>query len=88
MVPPIDVLAGVEYWTNREATTLNEVPSSVVVLGGRPVGIELAQFLRRFDAEVLVESAERLLARKDPAVSELLVETLRAEGIERLGVQA
>ena len=73
---------------HREVTALNEVPSSVVVLGGGPVGIELAQFLRRFDAEVLVESAERLLARKDPAVSELLVETLRAEGIERLGVQA
>jgi pyruvate/2-oxoglutarate dehydrogenase complex dihydrolipoamide dehydrogenase (E3) component len=90
MIPPIDGLDEVDYWTNREATTLKEVPSSVVVLGGGPVGIELAQFLRRFDSRVtLVESAERLLAREDPAVSELLAETLRDEGIEvRLGARA
>jgi pyruvate/2-oxoglutarate dehydrogenase complex dihydrolipoamide dehydrogenase (E3) component len=83
LVPPIDGLDGVDYWTNREATTLREVPSSVVVLGGGPVGIELAQFLRRFDAGVtLVEASDRLLAREDPAVSELLAETLREDGVD------
>src|SRR5205807_10125393 len=71
-------------------TTLNELPSSMVVLGGGPVGVELAQFLRRFDVEVtVVESYERLLSREEPGVSELLAETLRGEGIDvRLGVQA
>ena len=89
-IPPIDGLEDVDYWTNREATTLSEVPSSVVVLGGGPVGIELAQFLRRFEARVtLVESGERLLAREEPEVSELLAETLRGEGIElRIGAKA
>ena len=90
LVPALDGLDEAGYWTNREATTLSEVPGSVVVLGGGPVGIELAQFLRRFEARVtVVEAGERLLAREDPAVSELLAGTLRGEGIElRLGVQA
>jgi dihydrolipoamide dehydrogenase len=89
-IPPIDGLEGVDYWTNREATTLNEVPSSVVVLGGGPVGIELAQFLRRFEARVtVVESGERLLAREEPEVSELLADTLRGDGVEmRIGAKA
>jgi pyruvate/2-oxoglutarate dehydrogenase complex dihydrolipoamide dehydrogenase (E3) component len=90
MIPPIDGLDQVEYWTNREATTLRELPSSVVVLGGGPVGIELSQLLRRFDVRVtLIESGERLLAREGAAVTELLADALRADGIElRLGAKA
>jgi dihydrolipoamide dehydrogenase len=51
-LPPVDGLADVPFWTNREATTLREVPSSVVVLGSGPVGTELAQMLVRFGSEV------------------------------------
>ena len=83
LVPPIEGLEQAGYWTNREATTLKEVPGSVTVLGGGPVGIELAQMLRRFGAEVhLLEAADRLLSREDPRVSELLQEALEADGIE------
>src|SRR6201985_3420678 len=46
-IPPIEGLVASGYWTNREATTLIQVPDSVVVLGGGPVGIELSQMLRR-----------------------------------------
>src|SRR5207248_11447823 len=68
---------------NREATTLKEVPASVTILGGGPVGVELAQMLRRFGADVgLLEAGERLLSREDPRVSELLHEALDADGIE------
>jgi pyruvate/2-oxoglutarate dehydrogenase complex dihydrolipoamide dehydrogenase (E3) component len=82
-VPPIDGLEQAGFWTNREATTLKTVPDSVAVLGGGPVGIELAQMLRRFGAEVtLVERGDRLLAREDERVSELLLEALRADGID------
>jgi pyruvate/2-oxoglutarate dehydrogenase complex dihydrolipoamide dehydrogenase (E3) component len=90
MIPPIEGLQEAGYWTNREATTLKELPASVVVLGGGPVGIELSQFLRRFDVPVtLIESKERLLAREERAVSELLAEALRQDGIElRIGVSA
>ena len=86
-VPEIPGLAEAGYWTNREATSLHGIPESVVVLGGGPVGIELGQFLRRFGAEVtIVQRPDRLMAREDPAVGELIGERLREEGIEvRLG---
>jgi pyruvate/2-oxoglutarate dehydrogenase complex dihydrolipoamide dehydrogenase (E3) component len=81
-IPPVDGLADAGYWTNREATTFAEVPESVVVLGGGPVGIELAQMMRRFGADVdLFEASDRLLEREDPRVSELLADALRADGI-------
>ena len=86
-VPQIPGLAEAGFWTNREATTLNELPESVVVLGGGPVGIELGQFLRRFGARVtIVEMADRLLPREEAAVGEIIGDALREDGIElRLG---
>jgi pyruvate/2-oxoglutarate dehydrogenase complex dihydrolipoamide dehydrogenase (E3) component len=89
LIPPIDGLEQAGYWTNREATTLKKVPDSATVLGGGPVGVELAQMLRRFGSEVhLVEAAERLLSREDERVSELLLEALRQDQIDvRLGAQ-
>jgi dihydrolipoamide dehydrogenase len=82
-IPPIPGLREAGYWTNREATTLKEVPESAIVLGGGPVGIELAQMLRRFGAKVeLVEAADRLLAREDPRVSELITDALRDDAID------
>lgn len=83
VVPPIDGLEESGYWTNREATTLSDVPGSVTVLGGGPAGIELAQMLHRFGAHVeLLEAGDRLLAREDPRVSELLRDALLEDGIE------
>jgi len=89
-IPPIPGLAEAGYWTNRDATTLKEIPRSVVILGGGPVGIELGQFMRRFGAEVsIVEMADRLLPREDPRVGELIADSLRKDGIElHLGVAA
>jgi pyruvate/2-oxoglutarate dehydrogenase complex dihydrolipoamide dehydrogenase (E3) component len=88
--PRMDVLDGIEPWTNREATALERVPASAVVLGGGPVGVELGQMLSRFGATVtLVEAGPRLLAREAPAVGDLLAELLADEGIDvRTGVKA
>ncbi len=84
-IPDIDGLAEAGFWTNREATTLSEVPESVVILGGGPVGVELGQFMRRFGARVsIVQGGSRLLQREDPAVGGLVADSLRAEGIEVL----
>jgi dihydrolipoamide dehydrogenase len=90
LIPPIEGLEEAGYWTNREATTLKEVPASVIVLGGGPVGVELAQLLRSFGAEVhLLEADKRLLSREDPRVSALLQEALETDGIEvHLGAKA
>jgi dihydrolipoamide dehydrogenase len=88
--PPIEGLSDAGYWTNRQATTLRDVPQSAIVLGGGPAGIELAQMLHRVGAEVrLLEAGDRLLAREDPRVSELVRYSLVEDGIEvHLGAEA
>jgi pyruvate/2-oxoglutarate dehydrogenase complex dihydrolipoamide dehydrogenase (E3) component len=89
-IPPIEGLDGVAYWTNREATAMETVPASAVVLGGGPVGVELGQMLARFGARTtIVEALPRLLARETPEVGDRLGELLRGEGIGvRLGAKA
>jgi dihydrolipoamide dehydrogenase len=83
VIPPIDGLAETGYWTNREATALNEIPSSAVIIGGGPVGIELAQFLHRFGTKVtLVQGGPRLVPREDVRVCDLLTEAMREAGID------
>ncbi len=82
-IPPIDGLGEAGYWTNREATTVKDLPESIVILGGGPVGVELGQLFHRFGVEVtLVEAAQRLISREEPAVGELIADVLREEGID------
>ena len=82
-VPPIPGLDEVEFWTNREAVWADGPPESLVVLGGGPVGVELAQFFSRLGSRTtLVESSPHLLARVDSEAGELLRERFAAEGIE------
>ena len=82
LVPPIEGLADVPVWTNREATTLTDIPGRVVLIGGSAVAVELGQFLRRFGADVtLVERSDRLLSREDPRVGALVQTYLRDEGV-------
>ena len=83
VIPPIDGLGEAGYWTNREATALNTIPTSAVIVGGGPVGIELAQFLNRFGCRVaLVQGDSRLVPREDERVCELLTEALRDAGVD------
>ena len=88
VIPPVAGLDGSEYWTNREATSTHEVPESLVVMGGGPVGAELAQFFARLGSRVtVVERAERLLGRVHADAGDRLAEVFRSEGIDvRLGV--
>jgi dihydrolipoamide dehydrogenase len=82
-IPPIDGLAEAGFWTNRQATTLSELPKSIVVLGGGPVGVELGQFFARFEVPVtLIHAEERLIPREEPAVGELLAAALEEEGVD------
>ncbi|SDD11811.1 dihydrolipoyl dehydrogenase family protein [Nocardioides lianchengensis] len=84
-VPPIDELAGTPYWTNRDAVRLTELPASLIVVGGGPIGLELAQAFARFGVRVtLVEGGPRILAPGEPEASEVLAGVLAAEGVEVL----
>jgi pyruvate/2-oxoglutarate dehydrogenase complex dihydrolipoamide dehydrogenase (E3) component len=87
-IPPIEGLDSVEYWTNREATRTHKIPRSLAVMGGGPVGAELAQFFSRMGSQVtLVERGERLLGRVHSDAGELLGELFREEGVDvRVGV--
>ena len=87
-IPPIEGLDSIEYWTNREATRTHKIPRSLAVMGGGPVGAELAQFFSRMGSQVtLVERGERLLGRVHPDAGDLLGELFREEGIDvRSGV--
>jgi pyruvate/2-oxoglutarate dehydrogenase complex dihydrolipoamide dehydrogenase (E3) component len=89
-IPPIDGLDQVEYWTNIDATQTLEVPQRLLVLGGGPVGCELAQFFQRAGSQVtLVEGADRLLARVDADAAALVADSLQEDGLDlRLGVHA
>jgi pyruvate/2-oxoglutarate dehydrogenase complex dihydrolipoamide dehydrogenase (E3) component len=88
--PAIDGLADVEYWTNRDAIWASSVPTSLLVLGGGAVGVELAQFFRRLGAEVtIVEHNGHVLPRLDPDAGELLAARFVQDGIRvLLGAQA
>ncbi|TDV46101.1 dihydrolipoyl dehydrogenase family protein [Actinophytocola oryzae] len=81
-VPPVQGLAETPYWTNRDVVAVEEVPGSLVVLGGGPVGCELAQVFSRFGATVtIVQHAERLVPADEPEAGDVLAEALQAEGI-------
>ncbi|HEX5349063.1 MAG TPA: NAD(P)/FAD-dependent oxidoreductase [Pseudonocardiaceae bacterium] len=89
-IPPIDGLASTPYWTNREAVAVTQVPESLIVLGGGPVGCEFAQLFARFGAQVTVLEAEsQLLPGDEPEAGALLTACFTAEGIDvRAGVSA
>jgi pyruvate/2-oxoglutarate dehydrogenase complex dihydrolipoamide dehydrogenase (E3) component len=89
IIPPVDGLADADYWTNREGTALEELPESVIVLGGGPVGVELAQALSRFGADVMIVEGNRLLAREGEQAGEAIGQQLERDGITlQLGVHA
>lgn len=88
-IPPIEGLEACDPWTNREATSTRELPSSLVVLGGGPTGVELAQVYARYGvATTIVEHNARLLARDHPRNSAAVRSGLERDGVAvRTGVQ-
>lgn len=91
IIPPVPGLRELDgIWTNREATGMKAVPRRLIVLGGGPVGVEMAQAVRRLGGEVaLADGAPHVLAREPAPLGEALGDVLRADGIEvQLGVHA
>ncbi len=91
IVPPIPGLRELEgVWGSRQATSMKAIPRRLLVLGGGPVGVEMAQAVRRLGGEVaLVDGAQHVLAREPAPLGEALGEALRGEGVELvLGLHA
>jgi pyruvate/2-oxoglutarate dehydrogenase complex dihydrolipoamide dehydrogenase (E3) component len=89
-IPPIDGLRESGPWDNRQATTSKEAPASLVVLGGGPVGSEMAQAWHSLGTDVaLVEAMERLLPNEEPFAGEQVADALRERGVDvRTGTKA
>jgi pyruvate/2-oxoglutarate dehydrogenase complex dihydrolipoamide dehydrogenase (E3) component len=84
VIPPVPGLRELDgLWTNREVTAMKAIPGRLLILGGGPVGVEMAQAVHRLGGEaVVIDMAEHLLAREPAPLGEALGEVLRREGIE------
>ncbi|MGI8696952.1 MAG: dihydrolipoyl dehydrogenase family protein [Mycobacteriales bacterium] len=89
-LPPIKGLAGGPFLTSETVWGLSRAPTSLLVLGGGAIGCELAQAFRQFGVRVtVVEGADRLLGKEEPAASEVITGVFQRDGIElRLGATA
>jgi pyruvate/2-oxoglutarate dehydrogenase complex dihydrolipoamide dehydrogenase (E3) component len=83
LLPPIDGLAEAEPWTNREATTSEHVPASLIIMGGGVVGVEMSQAYVSLGARVtLIEGERRLLPREEEFACEQVTEALAEQGVD------
>ena len=84
-VPQLKGLEEVDYWLSDRVLSTSELPASAAVLGGGPVGCELAQMLARYGCEtVLLEVEPQLLPGEEPELGQAMAATLRADGVEVL----
>jgi dihydrolipoamide dehydrogenase len=82
-IPPVEGLESVDYWTNVEATSTHEVPESLAVMGGGPVGAELAQFFSRLGTRVtIIDHHPHLLGRVHAEAGELIARFFADDGID------
>jgi pyruvate/2-oxoglutarate dehydrogenase complex dihydrolipoamide dehydrogenase (E3) component len=81
LVPPIPGLDTVDYLTNETVFERTRLPGHLIVIGGGPIGIELAQAHRRLGAEVTVVEAQSALGKDDPECAAIVLKQLRDEGV-------
>jgi pyruvate/2-oxoglutarate dehydrogenase complex dihydrolipoamide dehydrogenase (E3) component/uncharacterized membrane protein YdjX (TVP38/TMEM64 family) len=85
LIPPIPGLETIDYLTSDTVWELRELPRRLLVIGGGPIGCELAQAFNNLGAEVIqVDQAPRILPREDAEVSELITSRFRQQGIRVL----
>ncbi|MAM95068.1 FAD-dependent oxidoreductase [Parvibaculum sp.] len=82
--PPIPGLDKVPFYTNENIFENKECPAHLIVIGGGPIGMEMAQAHRRLGARVTVLEGARVLSREDPELSAVVVDRLRRDGVEIL----
>jgi pyruvate/2-oxoglutarate dehydrogenase complex dihydrolipoamide dehydrogenase (E3) component len=84
LVPPIPGLDGVPYETNETIFDLMEKPEHLIVVGGGPIGMEMAQAHVRLGSRVTVIESAKALGKDDPEMAEVVLKKLRKEGVEIL----
>jgi dihydrolipoamide dehydrogenase len=81
-VPKLDGLAEAGFWTNKEGTSLRELPRSIAILGAGPSGTELAQVYARFGVRTTLASPRQVNPTDHPRSSAVLAKALRASGVD------
>ncbi|PYE83774.1 dihydrolipoyl dehydrogenase family protein [Pseudoroseicyclus aestuarii] len=81
LVPPIEGLEAVPYLTNETLWDLREAPHHLLIVGGGPIGIEMAQAHRRLGCEVTVIDGAKAMAKDDPKLAAVVLQALRDEGV-------
>jgi pyruvate/2-oxoglutarate dehydrogenase complex dihydrolipoamide dehydrogenase (E3) component len=80
-VPPIPGIESVPYLTNETIFAVRERPGHLVIIGGGPIGIEMAQAHRRLGSDVTMIEAAKVLGREDPELADVVIKALQAEGV-------
>ena len=81
-VPPIPGVDSVPYLTNETIFDLRDRPEHLIIIGGGPIGMEMAQAHQRLGARVTVLEGDRALGKDDPELAAIALENIRAEGVE------
>ena len=81
-VPPIEGLDDVDYLTNETLFDLTELPDHLIVIGGGPIGMEMAQAHRRLGSQVTVLEGHKALGKDDPELAAIVLEKIRGEGVD------
>ncbi|MCK0122455.1 FAD-dependent oxidoreductase [Loktanella sp. F6476L] len=88
-VPPIDGISDVTYYTNENIFDLREKPKHLIIIGGGPIGMEMAQAHRRLGCDVTVIEGAKAFGNDDPEMAEIVLNKMRDEGIQIIeGAQA
>ncbi len=87
--PTLSGLAEIGYLTSENVFELERVPRSLIIIGGGPIGVEMAQAMSRLGVKTAaLQRADRILERDEPALTEILLEELRDEGVDvQLGAE-
>ncbi|SFR31568.1 Pyruvate/2-oxoglutarate dehydrogenase complex, dihydrolipoamide dehydrogenase (E3) component [Yoonia tamlensis] len=81
LVPPIPGLDAVTYYTNENIFDLREQPKHLIIIGGGPIGMEMAQAHRRLGCAVTVIEGAKALGKDDPELAAIVLDNLRTEGV-------
>ena len=81
-VPPIPGLDAVQYYTNEDIFDLREQPEHLIIIGGGPIGMEMAQAHVRLGCKVTVIEGAKAFGKDDPEMAAIVLENLQGEGIE------